>query len=1367
GDRVHALIKGTAVNHDGRAAGLTAPSRTAQIEVVRAALHDARITADDLGAVEAHGTGTPLGDSVEAEALSALSRTAPLPLCSAKAVLGHLEHAAGMASLIKAALVLKHRTLPAQPEFGAPNPLIDFERLGLSPAATTDGVDGAVGVSGFGISGTNAHVILGAAPAVSAPPEEDSPAVLVVSAPTEAALKDQARALSETLADAPCSLPSLAHQLAARRPALGVRAAVTAQNRHETVQRLSTLAQSANTAARAQPARPVFVFAGQGAQWPSMGAALLDDPTFAASIEELETAFGTRLRQRVKTLIADPDASLGGPLAVQPALFAMQVALAKLWQNAGVEPAAVLGHSMGEFAASVVAGVLPLEEAAAALTERARLVEELASGHGAMALTDLASGEAPGRLAAIDPALSLAVENAPDATVVAGPRDAVASLVKVLSAEGRFVREVDVDYASHTPLMHPLVAKVAAALAGLSGTSGRVPFVSSATGAFMDGVAFTAAYAAEALAKPVRFSAAVDVLVAESFGPFIEVGPHPVLKPSIESSARNRPARAIATLSRGAGTPTDLRTAFASAWAEGVSVAPSAIAAPRPFAELPGYVFAGPRLWLSQAPSGPQSRPVYAITWNEAPPTTEGEASPTAERDVPAVTLVCENAEEAAVFTPVLPGAVGEGRNIVLLPPLASASEAIKAIREELIASPASLTVVTERGTAAHDGSLNASAAAAIAFSLTAAADAGIDVRVIDCADRQADAGAVVEELSRPAERMPVALSAGRRLRPVLGEASLAATPIALEGHGAHVVTGGLSGVGLETAVALADGGAAAIALIGRRPAPSEGDVAERIGALRERVNLTTHQGDVTDNASLAAALEEIRKTHGAILSVSHAAGVSDRTALEELTEDAIEAVLGAKLRGAQKIVALTQDDDLRFVLFHSSIAALFRSPGQAAYAAANAGLDALAHTLREAGRRAISVAWPVWREVGAAARAGFTADTAFHAIDPAKGRAAIQEVITLSAAHVVAAKPNFEPAMATVLADAPFALSEAIFDEVRAALPTAPTPCAGGTGPLGRAEGHYSATERILVRAYGNVLGLAGVDVTAAFFSLGGNSIHAARIVNALRADAPALGVTIVDILSHQTIEELAAILDGRDAVAADGPIPRAEPADDYPASAEQRRFWFEHATAPDPSVFNLTSAYLVPGLDRAALDAALAALIARHEPLRTTLHMTDGGLRQKILPAPPSILEELAGSGPAKARVHAVANRAFDLASERPFRAILMDADEGPVLVLSIHHVAGDGWGLGTFADELDVLYRTKTRGEPHALPSLPITYKDYAVWQGARHRAPDVAAALDRWTAILAPPLPELSLPTDRPRPETRSGRGKTASFTLSSG
>ncbi|GAA4532067.1 beta-ketoacyl synthase N-terminal-like domain-containing protein [Amycolatopsis samaneae] len=560
GDRVLAVLRGSAVNSDGRSNGLTAPNPAAQQALLRAACAASGIEPSEVDYVEAHGTGTLLGDPIEAGALGAVlgeGRPAdrPLLLGSVKSNLGHLEAAAGIAGLIKVVLALANRRIPASLHFTEPNPHIPFEDLRLSVVAEQQPWPGQgrvarAGISGFGFGGTNAHVVAEQAPVV--PHEEPAsgrPGQYLLAAPSPERLRVAAGRLADWLSDSGrLPLSDVEHSLA-RRAGGRHRVVVTAGDHDELVSGLRAFVAGVTVpgvaAGRAEQAGPVWVFSGQGSQWAGMGRRLLaDEPAFAAAIDEVDVAM--RAEGRSIRGVLESGVEPVGFAELQPVLFGIQVALAGLWRHYGAEPAAVIGHSVGEVAAAVVAGAISLADGARVAVRRSRLLATTA-GEGAMALLELPAEEVADLLRYY-PDVDLAVYNAPGQTVVSGAPDQIASLVETVGRRGLLAKAVNVDVASHSRIIAPVLPELGAALAGVVAREPAVPVYRTAVESGEP--RFDADYWTANARNPVRFTQAIEQAIGDGFGTFVEISPHPVLRHAIAETAGERPVTVLGTLRR-------------------------------------------------------------------------------------------------------------------------------------------------------------------------------------------------------------------------------------------------------------------------------------------------------------------------------------------------------------------------------------------------------------------------------------------------------------------------------------------------------------------------------------------------------------------------------------------------------------------------------------------------------------------------------------------------------------------------------------------------------------------------------------------------------------------------------------------------
>ncbi|MCP3097312.1 type I polyketide synthase [Myxococcus sp. K15C18031901] len=561
GDEILSLVVGSAVNQDGASSGLMVPNGPAQERVIEQALANAGIKPSQLSYVEAHGTGTSLGDPIEMQALARVlggkrNADAPLFVGSVKTNIGHLEATAGLAGVLKTALALRREAIPPNLHFHRLNPDIVLEGAPVVVPTSPQPWPRAeqprlAGVSAFGISGTNAHVILQEPPAPAPRPPTPSRGaeLLVLSARGPEALRASAGNHASWLAAHPevplgdvCATASLSRSHHDHRLTLVGHTHAELAEKLEAFSRGESVPGAATGRASGHARRRVvFVFPGQGSQWFGMGRRLLEqEPAFRAALERCDGAIRACADFSV---LEELQAEEGrGRLqdidVIQPVLFAMEVALAELWRAWGVEPDAVVGHSMGEVAAAHVAGALSLEDAAKVICRRSRLLRGV-RGQGAMLLVDLTLDDATQALAGFEAQVSVAVSNSVRSTVLSGGKDALDAIAARLQERDVFCRFVKVDVASHSPRMDPLRPELLAALQDLAPRVSQVPIYSTVTGLTTRGAEFVGAYWADNLREPVLFSKAVERLAADGHDTFIELSPHPILLPAVEQHLRH------------------------------------------------------------------------------------------------------------------------------------------------------------------------------------------------------------------------------------------------------------------------------------------------------------------------------------------------------------------------------------------------------------------------------------------------------------------------------------------------------------------------------------------------------------------------------------------------------------------------------------------------------------------------------------------------------------------------------------------------------------------------------------------------------------------------------------------------------------
>jgi phthiocerol/phenolphthiocerol synthesis type-I polyketide synthase A len=565
GDSLLAVVRGSAVNQDGPSSGQTVPSGPAQQAVLRQALAASRLQPADIDYVEAHGTGTALGDPIELDALIQVfaerDGAAPLVLGAVKTNLGHLESAAGIAGFIKTVLSVQHGHIPQNLHFNqlTPNASKGASRFTIAAqpmAWPAVGQARRAGVSSFGVSGTNAHVVVEQAPAAEPVAAQPEPVVntLVISGKTPARIASTAAMLAEWMAGEGAEVPlaDVAHTVNHHRTRHKAFATVCARDRAQAVTGLQALAagQAADgvVGPHEGPCGPgtVFVYSGQGSHWTGMGRRLLaDEPAFVAAVAELEPIFVEQVGFSLRQVLANGE-QVSGDAQVQPVVMGLQLALTALWRAYGVEPDAVIGHSMGEVTAAVVAGALSPADGLRVIAIRSRLMSRLA-GQGAVALLEL-DAEATAALIADYPEVSLAGYVSPRQTVVAGPVAPVDAVIAAVTVQDRFARRVNMEVASHTALMDPILPELRAALADLNPELPTIPFLSTvveaATAPRLD-----AEYWVNNVRQPARLSQAVTA-AAQDHAAFVEISAHPILTHAVTETVESAHRHSIGTLWR-------------------------------------------------------------------------------------------------------------------------------------------------------------------------------------------------------------------------------------------------------------------------------------------------------------------------------------------------------------------------------------------------------------------------------------------------------------------------------------------------------------------------------------------------------------------------------------------------------------------------------------------------------------------------------------------------------------------------------------------------------------------------------------------------------------------------------------------------
>jgi phthiocerol/phenolphthiocerol synthesis type-I polyketide synthase B len=1191
-DRVLAVVRGSAVNQDGRSNGLTAPNALAQRDVINDALRAGDVAADTVNYVEAHGTGTILGDPIEFEALAATygRGDAPCALGSVKTNLGHLEAAAGIASFIKATLAVGHGHIPPNLHFKRWNPAIDASSTRFFVPTTgthwpTKDEPRRAAISSFGVSGTNAHLVVEQAPdpipVLRGP--DSAVTTLVVSGKTAQRVASMAAVLAEWMqgAGAGVGLADVAHTLNHHRARHPRFATVCARDRGQAVAGLQALAAGRPAdgvvGPHEEPCRPgtVFVYSGQGSQWAGMGRQLLaDEPAFAAAVAELEPVFVAEVGFSLQQVLADGEL-VTGDARVQPVIMGLQLALTQLWGSYGVQPDAVIGHSMGEVSAAVVAGALTVAEGLRVIATRSRLMSRLA-GQGALALLEL-DPEDTAALITNYPEVTLAVYASPRQTVVAGPPGQIEALMAAVQQQGRFARRVNMEVAAHNPIMDPILPELRSALAGLMPQAPTIPVISTVYESAGTTPVFDADYWVANLRNPVRFNQAVTT-AGEDHGTFIEVSPHPLLTYAVDETLAAVHHHSVGTLSREADEALSFNKSLNAIH---TGYPPQTAHPTQPHPRLPTTPWHHSTYWISPRPSRPAMRYETSIESHEdsQPETNDAIPShwyheliwpvgplPTSDAADGSWLVLSEDGLGAeirrvlggdypvAVLPPsmldedsaqgLLLDALSGTNNVVYAPAAPSthldvvsgyclfnrARRLVAALAA--MASPPKLFIVTRNAQPVSEGD-RANPTHAVLWGLGRSLALehpevwGGIVDLDDSVPAELTAQYILTEARGTDGEDQVVYRAGIRHVPRLERRSApSASAAVLDGDTSHLVIGATGNIGPHLIRQLADMGAGTIVAVSRNPGSRLADLATEVSEKGTKLIQVT--ADVSDEAAMKVLFDRFGTDLPPLEGIYLAAFAGGPVTLRDMTGDDVTAMFRPKLDAVTLLHTLSLKTPVRqFVLF-SSISGLLGSRWLGHYAATTTFLDTFAYARRTLGLAATVVNWGLWKSLADTQPAEQRQVTLESGLEPMPDEVAIRVLGS-------AMGPN-APVRSVVVAANWTRLATAYRTRgslriVDALLPggDAPATLPGGEfrvalracQPKGR---HELLVDHVAAQAAA-AMGLTSsqsLDLSAGFFQLGMDSLMSVTLQRAL---AESLGEALAPsiIFDYPTVEALA----------------------------------------------------------------------------------------------------------------------------------------------------------------------------------------------------------------------------------------------------
>jgi acyl transferase domain-containing protein/acyl carrier protein len=1163
GDPVVAQIRGSAVNQDGKSSGFTVPNGPAQSELIERALRNAGVEAGDIGYLEAHGTGTSLGDPIEIRAAASVLCKArgardKLVVGSVKTNIGHLESAAGIAGLIKSALAVHHGTIPQHLHFAQPSPHIEWESLPIvipTQAMVWQAECRFAGVSSFGASGTNAHVVIEAPPsggdnALKLP---EGPYLLTLSGKKEHAARELARSYAVVLRSG-VNVADFCFTGNTCRSHYAFRAAVVGMSGDDLAERLERTADSDSAVVnvKALP-RVAFLFTGQGSQYVGMGRRLFEsEPVFRDILHECDALLREELgRPLLEVLFGEDESALEQTAYTQPALFVLEYALAALWKSWGIQPAVMIGHSIGEYAAACVAGVFSLRDALRLVAARARLIQALPP-EGSMVAALVSESKARGLVAPFRQHVSIAAVNAPENIVISGDAGCVDRIVERLQSEGVQSKRLAVSHAFHSPLMEPMMADFERVATSVRFQLPRIRFISNLTGRPASGEVATPEYWVRHIRATVRFADGIVAARSENAAVFLEIGPKPVLTALGRQCIPDSSIRWLPSLRQGADDLRRVRETLGALFCLGATLDWSGVYQRQSGLRrisIPTYPFQKNRFWTesrgegNKAASGAASKAgAYVTRWEAIL-----DAATSENKDLAWILFA-----DSGGVAPALAERLGDACSFIQNTPSTSDE-----IAELLTQSPSEARILFIRGLdifddgpdltsngcrrlvdsalevmkAAGAGSRkvwlftrNAAPVKGEQVDLSQAAFVGL-CRVFAAEYPQAwgglidlaadfdtdDLDQIVRHLKCPGDEDEIACRGGRMHAARLVPVPVTTISLPLKKNALYVISGGFGALGSQVAEWLVRRGAGYLALIGRNADSSKAQ--ELIHRLEKRgAVVLAWKADVAD----AGALEKcFRKAPGLpIAGIIHAAGVLDDGILVQQSWGRFERVLSSKIEGARNLYQLTRDQPLDFFCSFSSVAALLGAVGQGSYAMANAFLDGFAYFLRHRGVPGISVQWGPWAGSG---MAGVLAKQVprVSLLDPRQALLCLGQILSGTAPHLAIFPADWEKAGIPVRTDGSLLKSvclrpSAEKNEVLRELQQAAS------------SGRRQLLYRFLRQTVGKTLGLEQKELdSSGFADLGMDSLMAVEIRDRLQRD---FGVRLPATLAfnYPTLEKL-----------------------------------------------------------------------------------------------------------------------------------------------------------------------------------------------------------------------------------------------------
>lgn len=1042
GDNIHGVIRGTMCNNDGQTSKhMPTPSVEGQRELIKKVYNKYKIPVESIQYVEGHGTGTRVGDPIELQAVGEAikgNRTEKdtCYIGSVKTNIGHTEPAAGIAGTIKTLLALKHRIVPPSLHMKTPNPEVQWNQFPFlkliqepKPFPFPDRTLRA-GISSFGLSATNAHVIVEEAPKkenVSIKPLQES--LFMISARTADAMKDYVKKYIPLIENTKTEeeLHNMAASTAIHKSLFEIKLCIPFSDKNQLLETLKNYPEGKDSRYFEEidkdysKSKKAFVFSGQGSHWAGMGKALFQqNETFRNAILECEKAYQPFVDWKLTEVIFNySDEPFNGQDLVQPGIAAVSYAMAKMWMNLGITPEAVVGHSMGEITAACIAGIINIDEMALLLCTRSQLMKQ-AKDKGVVGFISLPVDEVKKIIIGKEDKISIGVVNSNNSTVVSGDKEDVEQLLANMENKGVFARKVNMDVAAHSHQMIPFMAPFEEKIKVVNPKDGKITFVSTVSGKVENGTDLNAGYWVKNLRQTVLFGDAISTLIEMGFEAFFELSPHAVLSNSIRENLESfeKEGLIVPGLKKKEDDVLSFNQSLAVAYSNGLQPEWKKFYGNYNRVKLPYYPWQKEYFWVDESknvnPVNTGGKHIaiaedsfYELDWEKVNLNLSSGSH--------SISILGNNEVQKQLFLSIATSNTNQPEKIIFC--WQSSDDATKdawsftsQIQSILKNNPTLkiLNIVFENAHSLNEDSPNPLAHATLAITRTIRNEyPAIKISAISIQGQAGDDTIkLIAEAELPAE-IAFDKNGSAFVMKLISYKANHTTP-KFDKDSVCLITGGTTGLGLEYAKFLTSKGVSKIALMSRSGAKADTD--KFLDSVKN-AQLKVYKGDISDESSTRSVLSKIENELGTITHVVHAAGVLSDKAFESLTEEDFHKVYLPKVTGVQNLYKNLKN--IQQWVFFSSAASIMGTPGQANYVAANAYLDALATQINQKGGRAIAINWGSIAEVGMAAadvkRGARLEEDGLKPIKPVQLPAYLDILLSQGKANLMVADINFE----------------------------------------------------------------------------------------------------------------------------------------------------------------------------------------------------------------------------------------------------------------------------------------------------------------------------------------------------------------------